>query len=114
MDKKLILCVGEPWNFKSSNGTNEIEGEVIYEISPTAVIFKSFKNQIFGNREGNLFLCSARYKGDIIVHKHNNTENKYLGTVGVGILKDTNYMNKSYEVLEKNSTYVLIGNFKYI
>lgn len=114
MDKKLVLCVGDPWNFKSSNGTNEIEGEVIYEFSPTAVIFKSFKNQIFGNREGNLFLCSSRYKGDIIVHTYKNSEKKYLGTIGAGILMDTNYIGKSYEILERSSIYVLIGIFKYV
>lgn len=114
MIKKLALFVGEPWDFEGPDGKNVMYGEVVYEISPKAVIFKAFNEQTFGKGKGCLFVCSTRYQGDILVHVDSKGNKKYEGTLGAGLLKNANYINKSYEDLEKESIYVLIGNFKYV
>ncbi|AKL98423.1 hypothetical protein [Endomicrobium proavitum] len=110
---KFTISVDEPWDFTGPDGDNVMKGEVIYEISPKELIFRSFKKQKFDNHRGNLFLFISRHVGFDLVHNTILGKKRYDGTFGAGLLKDSvDYKNKTRKELEKESIYVFIGSFK--
>ena len=103
---KYQITIGEPWDFKGPDGESIIIGEVIKEITPTCLIFRSDQPQRFGDQTGNYFLLSSRYRNEIL-----SSDNSFSGIVNGGLLF-ADFEHKSKIELEASSKFVFIGNLR--
>ncbi len=87
---------------------NKITGVIVKQISPNFLLFKSDYMVTFGDKVGNMFILKSRYEEQFFNIESNSQ------TVGGAMLRIDDYNGENEEYLEKNSTYVFIGNIKKI
>jgi len=98
------IIVSEPWDYKNSDGTNNILGKIAKTFNNEAVLFEAEKEIEFEGHYGKYLLLLSRYKNqDLINDKHS--------TVGGGLLTDFQE-SETVTDLESRSFYALIGRLE--
>ena len=54
------IIISEPWDFKNSDGSNFISGQIIRIVNEEIAIFKCDEKVILNGFEGDFFLLSPR------------------------------------------------------
>ena len=55
------IIISEPWDFKNSDGSNFISGQIIRIVNEDIAIFKCDEKVILNGFEGDFFLLSRRF-----------------------------------------------------
>lgn len=55
------IIISEPWDFKNSDGSNFISGQIIRIVNEEIAIFKCDEKVILNGFEGDFFLLSRRF-----------------------------------------------------
>ncbi len=55
------IIISEPWDFKNSDGSNFISGQIIRIVNEEFAIFKCDEKVILNGFEGDFFLLSRRF-----------------------------------------------------
>lgn len=98
------IIVSEPWDYKNSDGTNNILGRIAKIFNSEAVLFEAHEEIEFDAHCGKYLLLLSRYKNqDLINDKHS--------TVGGGLLSGFQGSEKVTD-LESRSIYALIGRLE--
>src|ERR1700755_1491776 len=61
---QTFISVGEPWNFKSPDGDNIINGLITTFLSPKRLLFRANYVLYFGDLHGDVFVLTPRYTGE--------------------------------------------------
>lgn len=105
MNEEYIVIVSSPWDFVGPDGDNSIKGKIINTIPPKRIIFKCNNQVSFKGKNGDILILGIRYRDDNIELLY--TE-EHL-TVNGGLLLTEYDKNMSYEELEHNSFFAMIG-----
>jgi len=96
MGDKYTIWIGEPWDFSSSKGEGQLEGEVIRIIDEDHIIFKSQEKVCLHGVRGRLFLLCARYYEHPLVH-----DGIIDGNAGGELIMADDYMTADWETIGK-------------
>ena len=101
---KYSITISEPWDFKSSDGKNKING-IISIVNKKILIFKTHEILNFDGVSGNIIILSPRFK-DV------NFDNLELQKISVngGLLLDNNIENENE--LKEKCKFVIIGTLE--
>lgn len=105
---KCRIIISEPWDFKSVDGNNILDGDIIRKYDSGDYLFKSTSEVEINSFKGQYFYLSRRFKNDIkeLFDKENPI------TVNGGILTDELCLWDDAQSVETKARFAFIGHFE--
>ena len=104
---ELIVSVGEPWNFRSSDGDNVIFGRLMKILPDSAWLVESSSTVSVDARRGHMMLIRPRYVGESL-----GTVNGDQGIAVNVALFDDDTENVHEQASGKQPQFVIVGSVR--
>jgi hypothetical protein len=106
MDNEYIISVGEPWDFKTSDGQNIIKGAILKILSKACLVFKSNSIINIHGLKGDILILTSR---SVVSNFYDLKNTIDLVTINGGLLLNEYNENTSEQILKENSKFIIIG-----
>lgn len=108
---KIIITIGEPWNFEGPDGNNLIKGRILRNINDKYIIFMSDYEQKFNQIAGRIFILSTRYSNDSFSVFFKDSQKESISING-SLLTEKNICSLDEDEIAKKSMFIFIGSIR--